>query len=185
MACDRRSYWSEASDSWLAVTAAVIPAMALAEEILHDIVTHSPEETVAFGRRLADTLRPPCLALLEGDLGAGKTTLVKGITVGLGAAPQDEVTSPSFTLVHQYGGVTGLHNPQSKPAVAHVDLYRIEDPAEIESLGLDEFLSGAYTVLIEWGERLPHPPPGRLIRIRIEALGEFERRIVVERQSVD
>ncbi|MGH9436721.1 MAG: tRNA (adenosine(37)-N6)-threonylcarbamoyltransferase complex ATPase subunit type 1 TsaE [Terriglobia bacterium] len=153
----------------------------MAEETLHNIVTHSPEETIAFGQRLAGFLKPPCIVLLEGDLGSGKTMLVKGIAAGLGAAAQDEVTSPSFTLVHQYGGgLGGLPGMQSKPGVVHVDLYRIENPREIESLGLDEFFSGNSTVLIEWGERLPQPPPGRLVRIRIETAGEFERRIVVE-----
>src|SRR5208282_1890944 len=78
-------------------------------------VTHSPEETVLFGRELAVHLQPPCLVLLEGDLGAGKTTLVKGIVAGLGAASEDEVTSPSFTLVHEYGSVG---------KVFHADLYR-------------------------------------------------------------
>jgi tRNA threonylcarbamoyladenosine biosynthesis protein TsaE len=70
---------------------------------LAEVVTHSPEDTVAFGHELAKELRPPCLALLEGELGTGKTTLVKGIVAGLGAAREEDVTSPSFTLVHEYG----------------------------------------------------------------------------------
>ena len=152
-------------------------------EILHDIVTHSPEETIDFGLRLSDILQPPCIVLLEGDLGSGKTTLVKGIAAGIGAASHDEVTSPSFTLVHQYGGPSGIHDKQSKPSVIHVDLYRIENPREIESLGLDEFFAGASTILIEWGERLPEPPPGRVVKIRMKTAGESDRHIVVERCS--
>ncbi len=158
----------------------------LAKETLYDIVTHSPEETIAFGRRLADVLQPPCIALLEGDLGSGKTTLTKGVVAGLGAASQDEVTSPSFTLVHEYGGGAAARpGTPLKPRVVHVDLYRIEDPREIGSLGLDEVFSTPSTVLIEWGERFPQPPAGRLLRIRMETVGQFERRIVVEWSSRD
>src|SRR5215831_14940517 len=75
----------------------------LEEEILFDIVTHSPEETVALGRRVAASLRPPCGVVLQGQLGSGKTTLAKGIISGLGAAQPDDVTSPSFTLIHEFG----------------------------------------------------------------------------------
>src|SRR5713226_914506 len=104
----------------------------LQTRLVAETVTHSPEETMAFGRALAGELEPPCLVLLEGELGTGKTTLVKGIVAGLGAAHEEEVNSPTFTLVHEY----------SKPGVAcrvyHVDLYRIEDPRELATLGLDE-----------------------------------------------
>ena len=156
----------------------------LAKETLYDIVTRSAEETIAFGRRLANVLQPPCIALLEGDLGSGKTTLTKGIVEGLGAATQDEVTSPSFTLVHEYGGGLATRpGIPSRPRVVHVDLYRIEDPREIGSLGLDEVFSSESTVLIEWGERLPQLPAGRLLRIRMEAVAESGRRIVVARSS--
>ena|SRR5487761_305389 len=155
----------------------------LAKKTLYDIVTHSPEETIAFGRRLTDVLQPPCIALLEGDLGSGKTTLAKGIVAGLGAGTPDEVTSPSFTLVHEYGELAAQPAVQSRQRVVHVDLYRIEDPREIASLGLDEIFSTASTVLIEWGERLPQPPAGRVLRIRMETLAESKRRIVVERSG--
>lgn len=153
----------------------------LAIQRLYDIVTRSPEETIAFGRRLAETLRPPCLALLEGDLGSGKTTLAKGVASALAAAREEDVTSPSFTLVHEYG------SPDAAPdaRIYHVDLYRIEGPREIESLGLDEIISQGSTVLIEWGERLPQPPPGPLVRIRMDVCGENERHIVVEEETRD
>ena len=81
-------------------------------------MTHSPEETIVFGRDLAMELQPPCLVLIEGELGSGKTTLVKGLVAGLGAGREEEVTSPSFTLVHEYGGA---------PKVYHVDLYRVDE----------------------------------------------------------
>src|SRR5687767_9662578 len=91
------------------------------------VVTHSPEETIAFGQQLARDLSPPILVLLVGDLGAGKTTLTKGIVAGLGAAPEEEITSPTFTLVHEYGV-----SQEGAPRVYHVDLYRIESARDLE-----------------------------------------------------
>ena len=137
-------------------------------------VTHSPEETVAFGRELAPQLQPPCLALLEGDLGAGKTTLVKGIVAGLGVASEDEVTSPSFTLVHEYG---------SGGKVFHADLYRIEGARDLATLGLDDITGEAATLLVEWAEKLGDNVPMPCVKIRMEHLGSDARRIVVERVS--
>ncbi len=132
--------------------------------------THSPEETLEVGRRLARQLKPPCVILLEGELGAGKTTLTKGIVEGLGAAHQEDVTSPSFALVHEYGA----------GRVYHVDLYRIESIAERETLGLDDILSGNAVVLVEWGEKLGRSFAGPALRIRLEYAGEDHRRITVE-----
>jgi tRNA threonylcarbamoyladenosine biosynthesis protein TsaE len=140
--------------------------------LLFDVVTRSPEETMAFGRTLADTLTPPCVALLEGELGSGKTTLVKGIASGLGAAPEEEVTSPSFTLVHEYGG---------DHKVYHVDLYRLEGARELATLGLEELTAQRATVLVEWGEKLGARTPASYVRIRLEHLSASERRIIVER----
>ncbi len=141
-------------------------------KLLFDIVTHSPEETLALGRELARDLQPPCVVLLEGELGSGKTTLTKGIVAGLGAAREEEVTSPSFTLVHEYGGENRVY---------HVDLYRIEEAREIATLGLDDLLAQRATVLIEWGERLGENAPAPRVRIRLEHLSEEGRRIIVER----
>src|SRR5882672_8743061 len=100
-------------------------------------VTHSYEETIAKGREIAAKLSPPVLVLLSGDLGSGKTTLSKGIISGLGAAREEDVTSPTFTLVHLFHSspkATGVGK------VYHVDLYRIENPADVESLGLEDAL---------------------------------------------
>jgi len=138
-------------------------------------VTHSPEETMLFGREIAVHLQPPCLVLLEGDLGAGKTTLVKGIVAGLGAASEDEVTSPSFTLVHEYG---------SAGRVFHADLYRIEGARDLATLGLDDLSSQAATVLIEWGEKLGDNIPKPCVKIRMEHHGSDSRRILIERVEV-
>ena len=130
------------------------------------------EETLAFGRELARALRPPCLLLLRGDLGSGKTTLTKGIVAGLGAAREEEVTSPSFTLVHEYG---------TAPKVFHVDLYRIEGARELGTLGLDDLWSQDAIVIIEWGEKLWDNAPAPQVIIQMEHISSEERRIRVER----
>ena len=135
-------------------------------------ITHSAEETIALGRQLASTLKHARLVLLRGDLGAGKTTLVKGIAEGFEAAKQDDVTSPTFTLVHQYPG------PEIN--VYHVDLYRIDTQRELDTLGLDELLAEpGNLVLVEWGEKFPRFEKERDVEIRIERGGEQERRIIV------
>jgi len=135
-------------------------------------VTHSPEETVSFGRELAKEVQPPCTVLLEGELGSGKTTLVKGILASLASVPEDEVTSPTFTLVHEYG-------PEGR--VYHVDLYRIEGARDLATLGLDDLLNREATVLIEWGEKFGEDVPRPCVRVRFEHLGRDARRITVER----
>jgi tRNA threonylcarbamoyladenosine biosynthesis protein TsaE len=139
---------------------------------LFDVVTHSPEETLELGRRLAGEVRPPCLVVLEGELGSGKTTLTKGIVAGLGAASEEEVTSPSFTLVHEYGRETKVY---------HVDLYRIEDAHDLGTLGLDDLLGQQATVLVEWGEKLGDNALTPRVVIHFEHMGNDERRITVER----
>ena len=141
---------------------------------LAERVTHSPEETVQLGREIAAYLQPPCLVLLEGDLGAGKTTLVKGIVAGLGAASEDEVTSPSFTLVHEYG---------SAGKVFHADLYRIEGARDLATLGIEDLGAQAVTLLVEWGEKLGEDVPRPCVRIRMEHGGSDERRILIERME--
>ncbi len=134
--------------------------------------TKSEEETIALGETLAGALPRQCVVLLIGNLGAGKTTLVKGIAKGLGAALPDEVTSPTFTLIHEYGA-----------AVYHIDLYRLETAREVASLGLDELFDREAVVLIEWGERFPELMPKDRIEIRIEVDGE-ERVILMDRSGV-
>ena len=137
-----------------------------------EVVTHSPAETLVFGRALARELRSPCLVLLEGELGSGKTTLTKGIIAGLGLAGEDEVTSPSFTLVHEYGGEEKAY---------HVDLYRIEAPQELATLGLEELFGQPAIVIVEWGEKLGDNVPGPYLRIQMEYLAREDRKITVER----
>jgi tRNA threonylcarbamoyladenosine biosynthesis protein TsaE len=137
----------------------------------YDVVTRSREETLAFGRELASLLEPPCLVLLQGELGSGKTVLTKGIVTGLGAAPESEVTSPTFALVHEYSG---------EKRVYHLDLYRIEGPRDLATLGLDDMLAQDSTVLVEWGEKLEFQARAPRFEIRLEHQGENERHIVVE-----
>ncbi len=128
--------------------------------------TQSEEETVALGERLAGELPAKAVVLLIGNLGAGKTTLAKGIVKGLGAAQPDEVSSPTFTLIHEYG-----------PRVYHVDLYRLDRDEQVATLGLDEIFDRQAVVLIEWGERFPKLMPEDRIEIRLRTTGENSREI--------
>jgi tRNA threonylcarbamoyladenosine biosynthesis protein TsaE len=138
-----------------------------------EIKTASAEETIAFGRTLVDLLAPPKLVLLRGELGAGKTTLVKGIAAAFEAAAEDDVTSPTFTLVHEYRG--------ARARLFHIDLYRIDTQRELETLGLDDLRSESDSiVLIEWGEKFPRLVRERDFEIALERTGESERRIVVK-----
>jgi tRNA threonylcarbamoyladenosine biosynthesis protein TsaE len=132
-------------------------------------ITHSAEETIVFGRSLASELSPPLIVLLRGDLGAGKTTLVKGIAEGFGAARAEDVTSPTFTLVHEYCG----------PGVTlyHIDLYRIDTQRDLETLGLDDLLTPNSILLIEWGEKFARLRQDQNVEITLERVGETERRI--------
>ena len=136
---------------------------------VREVVTHSADETIALGRSLVSILTPPKLVLLRGDLGAGKTTLVKGIAKGFDAAEEDNVTSPTFTLIHEYRGP--LVN------IYHIDLYRIDTPRQLETLGLDDLFAEKSLLLLEWGEKIPRFVRERDVEIQIERQGETERRI--------
>jgi tRNA threonylcarbamoyladenosine biosynthesis protein TsaE len=121
------------------------------------VETHSEDETIALGQRIAAELPKRAVVLLIGNLGAGKTTLAKGIISGLGAAAVEEVSSPTFTLVHEYG------------RVYHIDLYRLERAEEVATLGLDEIFDRDAVVILEWGERFPRLMPEGRIEIRLRA----------------
>ena len=131
--------------------------------------THGEDETIELGCRIAATLPKRAVVLLIGNLGAGKTTLAKGIINGLGAAQPEDVTSPTFTLIHEYG----------EGRVYHIDLYRLDRAEQVATLGLDEIFDRETVVLIEWGERFPHLLPADRIEIRIEPLNEDSRRIEI------
>ncbi len=139
---------------------------------MREFTTHSADETIELGRQLARDLQPPRLVLLRGELGAGKTTLVKGIAEAFQAASQDDVTSPTFTLVHEYRG------PET--TVYHIDLYRIDTQRELETLGLDDLFGDSNLLLIEWGEKFPRFLRERDVEISFERVGENDRRIEVK-----
>ena len=131
--------------------------------------THSAEETIVLGRSLAADLSPPRLIVLRGELGAGKTTLVKGIAEGFQAASADHVTSPTFTLVHEYRG--------PDVSVYHIDLYRVDTQRELETLGLDDLRDDKSVLLIEWGEKFPRFEQERDVEITLTRVSENERQI--------
>jgi tRNA threonylcarbamoyladenosine biosynthesis protein TsaE len=135
-----------------------------------DIVTHSSDETIRVGREIGGLLKPPVLILLSGDLGAGKTTLTKGIVGGLGAAEEDQVTSPTFTLVHKY---------DHESVVYHVDLYRVGDFHDLETLGLEDFLTEQAIVIVEWPEKLGLRTDWPILRIHLEHVAEEARQISI------
>ena len=140
-------------------------------ETARETITHSPEETIAFGRSLVELLAPPKLVLLRGELGAGKTTLIKGIAAGFLAAEEEDVTSPTFTLVHEYRG------PRAN--LFHIDLYRIEKQRELETLALDDLRTGDSVLLIEWGEKFPQLLDERDAEISLERVDEDTRKIKI------
>lgn len=132
--------------------------------------TRTEDETIALGQRLAAALPRPCVVLLIGNLGAGKTTLAKGLVSGSGAAPPGEVTSPTFPLVHEYG---------ERGDVFHIDLYRLDTLEEVRTLGLEDLFARPALVLMEWAERFPALLPAERIEVRIETLPDDSRQIEV------
>jgi tRNA threonylcarbamoyladenosine biosynthesis protein TsaE len=136
--------------------------------------TGSEEETITLGEKLARDFPARAVVLLIGNLGAGKTTLAKGIVKGLKAAEPDQVSSPTFTLIHEYP-VAG----SGRPKVYHVDLYRLDHPREVSRLGLEELFEKDAVVLIEWGERFPQLMPADRIEIRIQAGDAGQREFMI------
>jgi tRNA threonylcarbamoyladenosine biosynthesis protein TsaE len=131
--------------------------------------TSSGDETIELGRSIARTLPKKICVLLIGNLGAGKTTLAKGLINGLGVAKPDEVVSPTYTLIHEYGD----------GRVYHIDLYRLDKPEQVATLGLDDIFDKDAVVLIEWGERFPDLLPASRIEIRLTAIEVQERQIEI------
>jgi tRNA threonylcarbamoyladenosine biosynthesis protein TsaE len=132
--------------------------------------TCSEEETRALGRQLADRLPERGVVLLIGDLGAGKTTLAQGIAEGRRAARTEDVSSPTFTLIHEYGDPVSVY---------HIDLYRLESLEEARRLGLEDIYDTDALVLVEWGERFPELLPRARIEIHIRHAGEHAREIEI------
>jgi tRNA threonylcarbamoyladenosine biosynthesis protein TsaE len=132
--------------------------------------SHSDEETLSIGKHLADVLPSRGVVLLLGELGAGKTTLAKGIVEGRGAASSDEVSSPTFTLIHEFGDPVRVY---------HIDLYRLDTAEQARRLGVEEIFAQDALVLIEWGDRFPEILPERWLEIRLTAVADEEREIEV------
>lgn len=141
-----------------------------------EFLTHSSDETITRGREIGASLKAPVLILLSGELGAGKTTLTKGIVTGLGAAREEDVTSPTFTLVHKY---------QGSARVYHVDLYRISGFHDLETLGLEDLFSEQAIVIVEWPDRLTLRTDWPILRIDLEHVSDDERRIRIAAQVAD
>ena len=146
-----------------------------AEGRMHEFTTHSGADTIEVGRKLAHLLKPPQLLILRGDLGTGKTTLVKGIAQALDAAEADEVTSPTFTLIHEYDGTRN----GKAVKLFHLDVYRLEGERQLETLGLDELLTPDALVLVEWGEKFKSIRKKATGEITISSEGGDERKISV------
>jgi tRNA threonylcarbamoyladenosine biosynthesis protein TsaE len=139
--------------------------------VRREFVTGSEEATLRLGRELAREITPPLLVVLRGNLGMGKTTVAKGIIAGLGVAREEDVHSPSFTLIHPYG---------VKPRVYHVDLYRVEAGRDLATLGLEDLWSPDAVLLVEWGEKLPPGFAPRRWEVQISDLGGDQRRIILD-----
>jgi tRNA threonylcarbamoyladenosine biosynthesis protein TsaE len=131
-------------------------------------VSRSPEETLEWGAQLAKKLKPPRVIALEGELGAGKTLLAKGIARGLQMSPKNVVSSPTFTLINEYAGRCPIY---------HMDLYRIETAEEFCELGYEDYFYGKGITLVEWAERIKELLPPDALRIRLKVIGPNEREI--------
>lgn len=135
------------------------------------LISRSAEETIEWGRKIGALLSAPVLLLLFGELGAGKTTLTKGIVSGLGVAREEDVTSPTFTLVHVY---------RNGVRVYHVDLYRVADLHDLETLGLDDIVAEPAILIVEWPEKFALPTDWPVVKIRLEHRDEESRGIAIE-----
>jgi len=138
--------------------------------VSEEIITHTAEETIRWGREFSKRLKAPVLVLLTGDLGTGKTTLTKGIVSGLGAAKEDDVTSPTFVLINQYRG---------RLPVYHLDAYRTGSLTELVDLGLEEMLHGDGVTVVEWADKLLPLLPARTIHVHLSGLGDEPREIQI------
>jgi tRNA threonylcarbamoyladenosine biosynthesis protein TsaE len=147
------------------------------ENKTNTFTTHSAEETIELGQRVARSLQPGTIVLLRGDLGAGKTTMVKGIAQAFDAAPAEEVTSPTFTLIHEYRG--------PEVTLYHIDLYRIDTQRELDTLALDDLMGPRNILLIEWGEKFERFRREKDAEIVIEPIGYDTRQIAFLTHTTD
>ncbi len=139
---------------------------------IEDIITRSEQETFQLAHSLGEGLDRPLIFFLEGNLGAGKTVFAKGLICGLGHPDRDDITSPSFTLINEY---------ELRFKVYHIDLYRIEGKLDLATLGLEEIFSSPTVILVEWAEKLGEEFQEEVIVVKIEDLGDEDRRICFRR----
>ncbi|HEY0785333.1 MAG TPA: tRNA (adenosine(37)-N6)-threonylcarbamoyltransferase complex ATPase subunit type 1 TsaE [Acidobacteriaceae bacterium] len=144
-----------------------------------DFESHSIADTIRIGHEIAAVLTPPKVLILRGTLGAGKTTLVKGIAEALHAAEADEVTSPTFTLVHEYDGSRLVDGQEQPVSLYHLDLYRLETERQVEGIGIGELAADDAVVLIEWGEKFPSVLRRAHGEICMETAGGDSRKITL------
>ena len=132
-------------------------------------LSSSPDQTIERGRLIGKSLRPGSMVALEGELGSGKTTLIKGIALGLGVKSEREVKSPTFVIMHIYQGRVPLH---------HFDLYRLDGTSDLEGIGLEEFMTDPNSVsVIEWADRVPDISNRADIVIKLASKGKDKREI--------
>lgn len=139
-----------------------------------EILTHTPEETELVGQTLAKTLAPGSVVALYGDLGAGKTALVRGMARGLGS--KDRVTSPTFTIVNEYGGNLELF---------HFDMYRLKSSDELFDIGWEDYLARGGVCVVEWSENVSDAFDGTEVKVTIDKLSDTDRKITVENPQED
>ncbi|MFC1658200.1 tRNA (adenosine(37)-N6)-threonylcarbamoyltransferase complex ATPase subunit type 1 TsaE [Candidatus Omnitrophota bacterium] len=143
------------------------------------IVSPSEKATIRLGRKLAGLLSPGSIVCLFGQLGAGKTILVKGMAEGLGV-DRNEVISPSFVLIREY--LPGPNLSAGKP-LFHLDLFRLKSPRDIFSLGYEEYVYDKGICAIEWAERLGNLLPAEFLKVQLEVKGATERVIRLTAQG--
>ncbi len=146
---------------------------------VHEFDSVNAADTIRAGHEIAKLLIPPVFLTLRGELGSGKTTLVKGIAAALDAADPDEVTSPTFTLIHEYEGTQHVHGKPVTVKLHHLDLYRIESERQLDTLGIDELATPDSIVLVEWGEKFPSVVKRSQGEISIVSTGGDARKITL------
>ena len=139
-----------------------------------EFLTKSSDETIALGKKIGAKLKPGDIVGFYGELGSGKTTMIKGVAIGFGVKEQDIVKSPSFIMVNEYKG---------RYPIYHIDLYRIKNAEEILSIGFDEYLYGNGICLIEWAEKAEKELPDKTIKIELEVVNLEKRKIKIKELS--
>lgn len=139
-----------------------------------EFTSGSPEETLSIGETIARNLIPGDILCLHGDLGAGKTHLVKGISRGFGI-PEHLVNSPTFTLIHEYTGTIPVY---------HFDLYRVKDASELRDIGVQDYLYGDGVCVVEWPEIMENDLPDNTVHVTIEKIDQSTRRLTISASGV-